>query len=98
MAEKVGYVYIMANRNDTTLYVGVTANLVRRVFEHRNRLCDGFTARYNVTKLVYFEQCGDMNTAIAREKQLKKGSRARKERLINGMNPEWNDLWDVITV
>ena len=72
------YVYIMANKTDSTLYIGVTNDLVRRVYEHKNKLIEGFTCRYNVTKLVYFEITEDINAAIAREKQLKLWKRDKK--------------------
>jgi putative endonuclease len=67
---------------------------IKRVYEHRAKLVEGFTKRYNLTKLVYYEVCGDIETAIVREKQLKAGSRARKLQLINGMNPTWGDLFE----
>ena len=87
------YVYIMANTRFTTLYIGVTNDLTRRVYEHRQRTNPrSFTARYNVTQLVYLEECDDVNVAIAREKQLKSWSRARKESLIDAMNPSHDDL------
>jgi len=85
-------VYIMSNAYNTTLYVGTTSNLYRRVQEHKLGIGGKFTSRYRLTKLVYFECGGDMNTAIFREKQLKAGSRAKKEALINSINPEWCDL------
>jgi putative endonuclease len=75
-----------------TLYIGVTGNLERRVFDHKNKLIDGFTKRYNITRLVYFEETNDVNCAIAREKQLKGWLRAKKIALIESMNPEWKDL------
>ena len=87
------YVYIMANSRFTTLYVGVTNDLLRRVFEHRQRTDPrSFTARYNLTQLVHFEECADVTAAIAREKQLKSWSRARKETLINSTNPTHENL------
>jgi len=85
------YVYIMTN-NSKTLYTGVTNNLNRRVYEHKNKLIQGFTAKYNITKLVYFEICTDINQAIAREKQIKGWLRKKKVYLIESVNPEWNDL------
>ncbi len=88
------YVYIMTNKYDTVLYTGVTNDLKRRVWEHREKLVEGFTKKYSVCKLVYYEVCEDVNAAIAREKQLKAGSRQRKIDLINGMNDEWRDLYD----
>ena len=91
------YTYMLTNRHNTVLYIGVTNNLVRRTYEHRNKLLEGFTKRYNLTKLVYFEAVEDIMVAIAREKQLKGWTRAKKERLIATMNPQWNDLWPMIT-
>ena len=87
----------MTNKAKTVLYIGITNNLVKRVYEHRNKLCEGFTSKYNTTKLVYFEQFIDIRDAITREKQLKAGSRAKKEALINTINPKWKDLWRDIT-
>ena len=85
------YVYIMTN-NSKTLYTGVTNNLNRRVYEHKNKLIQGFTAKYNITKLVYFEIFNDINQAIAREKQIKGWLRKKKINLIESVNPEWDDL------
>ena len=90
------YVYIMANRTNRVLYVGVTNDLQRRSFEHRTHAVDGFTKRYNVTKLVYYEVAEDAYSAITREKQLKGGSRAAKVALINLMNREWTDLYETL--
>ena len=89
-----GYVYIVTNKGNTTLYTGVTSDLVKRVYEHRTALMDSFTKRYKLTKLVYYEICDEIETAIAREKQIKGGSRAKKLQLIEGMNPEWRDLYE----
>ncbi len=86
------YVYMMASNNNHALYIGVTNNLPRRVYEHKNGLLEGFTEKYNVHKLVWCENCHDIKNAIAREKQLKKWSRSKKEMLVNRMNPEWVDL------
>ena len=86
------YVYILANWNNKVLYIGVTNNIIRRLYEHKNKLIDGFTAKYNVNKLVYFEITTDVYSAISREKQLKCWSRMKKEAIINKMNPFWNDL------
>jgi putative endonuclease len=84
----------MTNAHHTVLYTGVTNDLKRRVLEHKSGKMEGFTKKYNVTKLVFFE-CGDnINIAIAREKQIKGGSRQKKLDLINGMNPEWKDLFE----
>ena len=87
-------VYIMTNKHNIVLYTGVTNNLKRRVWQHKEKLVDGFTRRYNVTKLVFYEVCADARGAIAREKQLKGGSRQKKTDLINSMNPEWRELFD----
>ena len=91
------YVYILSNWNDSVVYIGVTGNLPRRLYEHRNGLVDGFTKKYNVHKLVYFETTNDVYSAISREKQLKKWRREKKNQLIEQMNPQWRDLsldWD----
>jgi putative endonuclease len=87
-------VYILTNRHHTVLSTGVTNNLCRRVFEHREKLIPGFTSRYNVDKLVFFQGLGDVLAAIAREKQIKGGSRAKKLALIAAMNPAWRDLYE----
>jgi putative endonuclease len=93
--QKGGYVYIMTNRHHSVLYVGVTNNLIRRVDEHKQkRNPKSFTARYNVDKLVYFEGFHEIGEAIAREKQIKAGSRQKKVDLIESINKEWNDLAD----
>jgi len=89
--DKQYYVYIMTNRSKT-LYTGVTGNLIRRVYEHKNKLVDGFTRRYNITKLVYYETTSEITSAIAREKQIKGWLRKKKIALIESMNPEWKDL------
>ena len=91
------YVYIMTNRNNTSLYVGVTNDLVRRVWEHKNNVFRGFTATYNLHKLVYFETYEDELTAIEREKYLKKCYKKTKRKLITEQNSQWNDLYDVLT-
>lgn len=88
------YVYILSNWTGDVLYTGVTNNLERRVWEHKNHRMPGFSDKYNIEKLVYFEQCPDVKDAIAREKQLKNWRRDKKLVLINKMNPEWNDLSD----
>jgi putative endonuclease len=90
------YVYIMTNKNNTVLYTGVTNNLKRRVYEHKTKLGSKFTKKYNITKLVYYEVGNDINEAIAREKQIKAGSRQKKIDLINSFNPEWKDLYEEI--
>ena len=91
------YVYILASQRNGTLYVGVTNNLVRRIWEHKNNLVDGFTKKYEVHQLVWYEATNTSLTAITREKQLKKWNRAWKVRLIEEKNPEWKDLYDEIT-
>ena len=86
------YVYIMSNWNNNVVYIGFTNNLERRVYEHKNKLIDGFTKKFNVTKLVYFEYTNDVKVAIEREKQLKSWRREKKNHLIETSNPQWNDL------
>ena len=90
-------VYIMTNAHNTVLYTGVTNNLARRVYEHKNGLGGVFTRKYNVHKLVYYEVGDNIHIAIMREKQIKAGSRQKKIDLINGLNPEWKDLYEEIT-
>lgn len=90
------YVYIMTNKINSVLYTGVTNDLNRRVFEHKNKLLEGFTKKYNIDKLVFYEAYDDINNAIAREKQIKGGSRAKKIQLIEEMNSKWDDLYDEI--
>ena len=88
------YVYIMANENNTVLYTGVTRDVKRRVYEHKEKLVGGFTKKYNVTKLVYYEMVEDVESAILREKRIKGGSRRKKIELITGANKEWRDLYE----
>jgi len=88
------YVYIVTNMGNTVLYTGVTNDLKRRVYEHKEKLVEGFTKKYDITKLVYYEVFEDIENAILREKQLKAGSRRKKVELINSMNGEWRDLYD----
>lgn len=88
------FVYIMTNKRNTVLYTGVTNDLYRRVGEHKEKLGGGFTKRYNVTKLIYYEEFGEISHAIEREKQIKSWSRKRKEELINSTNSEWKELYD----
>ena len=91
------YVYMMTNRYRNVLYTGVTNNLIRRVYEHRNHLRkDSFTARYNITKLVYFEMTEDVCSAIEREKQIKSWNRASKDQLVESQNPTWEDQYPMI--
>ena len=85
------FVYIMTNRSKT-LYTGVTNNLERRVYEHKNKLVAGFTSKYNITKLVYYEETSNVHAALAREKQIKGWRRAKKSALIEAENPEWKDI------
>jgi len=92
MYTKMYYVYILTNKTHTVLYTGVTNNLIHRLYEHRNKLADGFTAKYNVHKLVYYDYVKDIHSAIAREKQIKGWTRQKKIQLIESMNPEWEDL------
>ncbi len=92
MLDKQYYVYIMTNVHHTVLYTGVTNNLQRRMVEHRSGQGSAFTIKYHVTKLVYYECGNDVQAVIAREKQIKAGSRQKKIDLINGLNPEWKDL------
>ncbi len=89
-------VYILASQRNGTLYTGVTSDLIKRVWEHKNNVVEGFTKHYNVHHLVYFELHDDMLPAITREKQIKKWDRAWKIRLIESFNPEWRDLWNEI--
>jgi len=91
-----GWVYIMTNRRNGTLYTGVTADIVRRAFEHRTGACGGFTARYGLTRLVWFERHEDIVAAIHREKKIKDWPRAWKVRLIQGANPDWADLYETV--
>jgi putative endonuclease len=93
---KNGYVYMMMNKGSTVIYTGVTSNLVKRVYEHRQKLADGFTKKYNVNKLVYYELLEDIANAIVREKQIKGGSRAKKLKLIEALNPNLIDLYNEI--
>ena len=94
--EKQGYVYILFNKRNGTLYTGVTSNLVKRVYEHKSKLNEGFTSKYVVDKLGYYEVHSSIISAIEREKRIKGGSRKKKLALIEGMNPEWKDLYEII--
>ena len=87
-------VYILASKRNGTLYIGVTSNLEKRAWEHKHDLVDGFTKKYGVHQLVYYELHGEMASAITREKQMKKWNRAWKLKLIERHNPDWNDLWE----
>jgi len=88
------YVYIMTNKANTVLYTGITNDIRKRAYEHKQKLVDGFTKKYNIVKLVYYEAFADCASAIQREKQIKAGPRKKKEQLINSINREWYDLYD----
>lgn len=90
---KNGYVYILFSKRNGTLYIGVTSDLVKRIYQHKNKLADGFTKKYNVDKLGYYEIYEDINQAIEREKKLKNSPRKKKLDLIEINNPDWNDLY-----
>jgi len=92
MLNKNYYVYILTNWNNTVMYVGVTNDLVRRVYEHKNKIYESFTKKYNLKKLVYFELFFDINEAIKREKEIKKWRREKKNTLVESTNPEWIDI------
>jgi len=88
------YVYIMTNKINTVLYTGVTSDLKKRIWEHKEKVIDGFTKNYNINKLIFFEIYNDPENAILREKQIKAGPRTKKVELIIRINPEWKDLYD----
>lgn len=92
----MGYVYILTTKNNKMLYIGVTNNLLRRVYEHKQGMVEGFTKRFHITKLVYYEQHYSIQSAIHREKVLKEWNRDWKEHLINACNPSWHDLYEEI--
>ena len=96
MIEKKGYVYILTNARNTVLYTGVTSNLIKRVYEHKNKMVEGFTKKYNLDKLVYYEVFENIMNAIMREKQIKGWLRSKKIVLIEKNNPHWNDLYAAI--
>ena len=96
MNNKQGYIYIMTNKYNSVLYVGVTSNLPKRIWEHKNKVVEGFTKDYNLTKLVYYEVFDLVTTAIEREKYLKGKTRKYKQELIKKFNAEWNDLYEHI--
>jgi len=87
------YVYIMTNSTNTVTYTGVTNDLFRRIYEHKNKLAEGFTKKYKINKLVYYEVCENIESAILREKQIKSWSREEKVKLVNTMNQDWHDLY-----
>ena len=93
MDDKKPSVYIISNHSHSTIYVGVTSDLPKRMMQHKNHSFGGFSARYNLVQLLYFEGFGNMNDAIAREKQIKSWSRSRKDKLISEFNPSWRDLF-----
>ncbi len=91
-SEKRYYVYLLTNWNNNVMYVGMTNNLERRLYEHKNKLVKGFSSKYNLNKLVYFEETSEVRSALEREKEIKKWRREKKNSLVKGMNPEWKDL------
>ena len=93
---KVYFVYVITNKQQSMLYTGVTNNLIKRVYGHKNKVVKGFSEKYNVNKLVYYEVFDSIETAIMREKQIKAGRRKKKLELINEFNKQWNDLYDEI--
>jgi putative endonuclease len=86
------YVYLLTNWNNRVIYVGVTNDLSRRIYEHKNKLIPGFTKKYKLNKLIYFEETCDINAAITREKEIKRWRREKKDKLVNQINPNWQDL------
>ena len=95
--EKHSYIYILFNKRNGTLYTGVTSNLMKRIYEHKQKIVEGFTKKYSVDKLGYYEVYDDIESAILREKQIKAGSRKNKIKMIESINPEWKDLYYDIT-
>ena len=93
---KTAYIYILTNEYNKVLYIGVTSNLIKRIYEHKNKFIDGFSKKYNLNKLVYYETIEDITTAIEREKYLKGKTRKYKLELINKKNPNWEDLYERI--
>lgn len=88
------YIYVISNWNNKVIYVGMTNDIERRIYEHKNKIFEGFSKKYNLNKLVYYEHTNDVNAAIRREKEIKKWRREKKNKLIESMNPEWKDLAD----
>lgn len=93
---KKAFIYILTNSNHSVLYTGVTSNITKRIYQHKNKFCEGFTSRYNCDLLVYYEAFDDMTNAIKREKQIKAGSRKKKIDLIDSFNSEWRDLYNEV--
>lgn len=93
VSDKKGYIYILTNASDKILYVGITSDLIKRIYEHKKKLVEGFSQKYNLTKLVYYEICDDIYSAISREKQIKGWIRSKKIDLIQKLNPTWADLY-----
>lgn len=91
------FIYILSNKNHSVFYTGMTSNLMRRVYEHKQKLVDGFTKRYNIDKLIYYEVFSSPLDAITREKQIKDYRREKRIKLINSLNPHWNDLYEEIS-
>lgn len=89
---KNGFVYMLTNKNNTVIYTGVTSNLEQRIWQHKHKVIEGFTKKYNCDKLIWFQQAEEIESAIAREKQIKSWSRKKKEALINESNPQWADI------
>jgi putative endonuclease len=96
MMDKQFYVYMLASKRNGTLYIGVTSDLVQRIWQHKNKMVQGFTNKYNVDRLVYYEKHYNAESAITKEKQMKKWRRAWKIQLIEDRNPDWNDLYNDI--
>ena len=92
------YIYILFNKRNGTLYTGVTSNLLKRIYEHKNKIFEGFSSKYGVDKLGYYEEYNDIKQAIEREKQIKAGSRKKKIMLIEQINPNWDDLYNNLVV
>ncbi|MGD8780845.1 MAG: GIY-YIG nuclease family protein [Ignavibacteria bacterium] len=92
MNPKTYYIYLLTNWNNKVIYVGMTNDLQRRIYEHKNKLIDGFTKKYNVDKLVYYEYTNDVNSAITREKEIKKWRREKKNKLVESKNPKWEEI------
>ena len=92
------FVYFLTNRKITVLYIGMTNNLERRMYEHKKKIIEGFTKKYNLDKLVYYEQYTDVHLAIKREKELKKWRREKKNKLVESVNPEWKDLTNELNI